>query len=37
VVMIELIIHNLYSLARYSHYSDSFFGSSAGVKALLVS
>ena len=37
IVVIVLIIGNLYFLAHYAHYADSFFGSSAASKGLLVS
>lgn len=37
VVVVVMIIGNLYFLAHYAHYADSFFGSSAMSKALLVS
>ena len=37
VGLLILIVHNLYSLAHFAHYGDSFFGSSAGVKFMLVS
>ena len=37
VVTILLIVLNLYMLAYFSHYADSFFGSSAMTKFILVS
>ncbi len=37
IVVVLLIIGNLYFLAHYAHYADSFFGSSAASKGLLVS
>ena len=37
VITIVMIIANLYFLAHYAHYADSFFGSSAASKGLLVS
>jgi len=36
-VTIVMIIGNLYFLAHFAHYADSFFGSSAATKGLLVS
>lgn len=37
VIVVLMIIGNLYFLAHYAHYADSFFGSSAASKGLLVS
>jgi hypothetical protein len=37
VLVIVMIIGNLYFLAHYTHYADSFFGSSTATKGLLVS
>ena len=37
VMVIVMVIGNLYYLAHYSHHADSFFGSSAMTKAVLVS
>ena len=37
IIVIVMIIGNLYFLAHYAHYADSFFGSSAASKGLLVS
>ena len=37
VMTILLIFGNVYFLAHYAHYADSFFGSSTAAKAVLVS
>jgi hypothetical protein len=37
VIVVVMIIGNLYFLAHFSHFGDSFFGSSAATKGLLVS
>jgi hypothetical protein len=37
VLTLMLIFGNIYFMAHYSHYADSFFGSSTAVKAVLVS
>jgi hypothetical protein len=37
VMVLILIFANIYFVAHYSHHADSFFGSSAACKAILVS
>ncbi len=37
VIVIVMIIANLYFLAHYTHYADSFFNGSTATKGLLVS
>ena len=37
VCVVLMIAGNIYFLAHYSHHADSFFGSSAMTKAVLVS
>jgi hypothetical protein len=36
VCVVLMIAGNIYFLAHYSHHADSFFGSSAMTKAVLV-
>ena len=37
IIGLMLIFGNIYFIAHYSHYADSFFGSSTACKAILVS
>ena len=37
VLVIFLVFTNMYFLAHYAHYADSFFGLSTAAKAVLVS
>ena len=37
VMTLILIFGNMYFLAHYAHFADSFFGSSTAAKAILVS
>ena len=37
VMTLVLVFGNMYFLAHYAHFADSFFGSSTAAKAILVS